>query len=187
MITQVTVIQGDAADDSTISTICERAIKEEGHLDFFFANAGIIGSGETIPNIPEEAFMECMRVNVLSCFLAIKHSSKAMAITSKGKEESGGSILMTASIAGLRNGATVEYSASKAAVNSMAKTAACQLAGSNIRVNSLCPGIIETSMSANIFDFAKSRGTMGKLGQSYPLQRYGIPEEVAQLALFLAS
>ncbi|KAG9002234.1 hypothetical protein FRB94_004049 [Tulasnella sp. JGI-2019a] len=176
----------DAADSRTISDICERAIAEEGRLDVFFANAGI-GGAYAIPDITKEIFIETMRVNVLSCFLAVKHASKAMSITSKDKQEGGGSIIMTASVAAIRSGATVDYSTSKAAVSSIAKTAACELAGTNIRVNALCPGIIETAMSADIFDFAKARGSLGKLGHLNPLQRYGIPEEVAQLAVFLAS
>ncbi|KAG8871426.1 MCM DNA helicase complex subunit [Tulasnella sp. 331] len=184
--TKITTIQGDASDDSTISSLCQRAITEEGRLDVFFANAGI-ASANMIQDITPEAFLNMMKVNVLSCFLAVKHGSKAMMTLSKSKEESGGSIIVTASVAGLRSGAgTVDYSASKAAVNNLAKTAACQLAGTNIRVNSICPGLIETGMTGMTFDYAKSRGTTGKIGQLAPLQRYGIAEEVAQVALFLA-
>jgi len=134
--------------------------------------------------------MNMMRVNALSCFLALKHASQAMgeANPRKGKEESSGSIIMTASVAGLRSGAgPLDYSASKAAVNSMAKTAAHQLTGTNIRVNSICPGLIETGMTVRTFDAARQRGTAGKIGQLNPMQRYGVAEEIARVALFLAS
>ncbi len=61
-------------------------------------------------------------------------------------------------------------------VNSMAKTAPYQLQKTDIRVNSICPGLIETGMSAATFDYARSRGTDGKIGQLNPLGRYGVPE-----------
>jgi len=134
--------------------------------------------------------METMRVNALSVFLAIKHASAAMEKVndSKGKTESGGSIILTASVAGISSGAgSLDYSASKAAVNNMAKTSAYQLARTNIRVNSLCPGLIETGMTEYQFKGARQRGTGAKLGQLNPLGRYGVAEEIAQAALFLAS
>ncbi|KAK7053349.1 hypothetical protein VNI00_003975 [Paramarasmius palmivorus] len=185
---KVTTHAFDAASEKDIIAICDQALKEEGRLDVFFANAGI-ASRDTLANTTAETFMESMRVNSLSCFLAIKHASEAMKKTnaSRGKELSGGSIILTASVAGIRSGAgTVDYSASKAAVNSMAKTSAYQLARTGIRVNSICPGIIETGMTTDAFEYAKQRGTQGKMGQLNPLGRWAIADEVAQLALFLA-
>ncbi|KAG9002235.1 hypothetical protein FRB94_004050 [Tulasnella sp. JGI-2019a] len=185
--TKITVVEGDATDDATIASLCRRAIADEGRLDVFFANAGI-ATILKIPEITPEFLMRTIRVNTLSCFLAIKHASEAMLIKSSTKGESGGSIIMTASTAGLRaSSGSVDYSASKATVNSMAKTAACQLAGTNIRVNSVCPGLVETGMTTIMFENAKARGKTVKVGQLTPLQRHGVPEEIAQLALFLAS
>jgi len=107
---------------------------------------------------------------------------------SAGKEETGGSIILTASVAGLRSGAgPIDYSASKAAVVSVAQTSAYQLARTNIRVNALCPGLIETGMTNIMFDAARSRGTAGKIGQLNPLGRHGVAEEIAQVALFLGT
>lgn len=186
---KVTVIQADAADDTAITTVCDRAIKEEGRLDVFFANAGI-SNNKALQDLTADIFMESMRVNSLSCFLAVKHGSRAMMHVdpSKGKTLSGGSIILTASVAGLRSGAgPIDYSASKAAVNSIAKTSVYQLQRTDVRVNSICPGLIETSMTKDMFDFARQRGTGGKLGQLNPLGRYGVPQEIAQMALFLAS
>jgi len=123
-------------------------------------------------------------------FLAIQHASAAMKVTNpcKGKEFSGGSIIATASVAGLRSGGgTIDYSASKAAVNSMVKTATSQLQKTDIRINSICPGLIETGMTTLTFDYARQRGTTGKIGQLNPMGRYGVAEEIAQMALFLAS
>jgi NAD(P)-dependent dehydrogenase (short-subunit alcohol dehydrogenase family) len=185
----VTVIQSDAADDKAISDVCNQALREQGRLDIFFANAGIVSS-RTLENTTGERFTNVMRVNALSCFLAVKHASAAMKQTNeaRGKPLSGGSIILTASIAGIRSGAgPVDYSASKAAVNSIAQTAAWQLQRTDIRVNALCPGLIETGMTAPVFDHARQRGTADRIGQLNPMGRYGVAEEIANAALFLAS
>jgi len=186
---KVTTVQADAADEVAISGVCKQAMQEEGRLDVFFANAGI-ATRHSLSNTTPEAFMNSMRVNTLSCFLAVKHASAAMLKTnsSRGKEVSSGSIILTASIAGIRSGAgTIDYSASKAAVNSIAKTSAYQLQKTDVRVNTICPGLIETGMTGDTFDYARSRGSGGKIGQLNPLGRYGVAEEIAQVALFLAS
>jgi len=91
-------------------------------------------------------------------------------------------------VAGLRsNAGSTPYSASKAAVVSLAQTAAFQLAGTNIRVNALCPGLIETGMTAVVFEAARARGTEKKIGQLNPLKRGGVADEIARVALFLGS
>ena len=99
-----------------------------------------------------------------------------------------GSIICTASVAGLRFGAGgMPYSASKAGVISLVQTAANQLAGTGVRVNAICPGLTETGMTQPLFDSARARGTDHKLGQLNPLKRAANPGEIAQVALFLAS
>ncbi|KAH8108064.1 hypothetical protein BXZ70DRAFT_1015236 [Cristinia sonorae] len=186
---EVTTIQADAADEEAIEGICKQALQEEGHLDVFFANAGV-ATALHVSDVGSDDFMRTMRINVLSCFLAIKYGSEAMLKTnpSRGKELSGGSIILTASVAGLRSGAgSVDYSASKAAVVNMAQTAPYQFQKTGIRVNAICPGLIETGMTAPTFEVAKSRGSQNKVGQLNPLARYGIAEEIANVALFLAS
>lgn len=103
----------------------------------------------------------------------------------KGNSHRGGSIILTASVAALRSGAgSVDYSASKAAVASLAYTGANSYPGANIRVNAICPGLIQTQMTGPIF--AKSRDR-SKIGQLCSLRRYGIADEVASVVLFLAS
>jgi NAD(P)-dependent dehydrogenase (short-subunit alcohol dehydrogenase family) len=99
-----------------------------------------------------------------------------------------GSIILTASVAGLRaNAGAAAYSASKAGVISLAQTGATALIGTGVRVNAICPGLIETGMTRPIFESARERGTQDKIGQLNPLQRAGAPEEIAAMALFLAS
>ncbi|KAF8726516.1 hypothetical protein AX14_007761 [Amanita brunnescens Koide BX004] len=103
---KVTTIRADAADEKAISGVCARALEEEGRLDVFFANAGV-ASSDHLDDTSAETFMNSLRINTLSCFLAIKYASLAMRETNpaRGKNASGGSIVMTASTAGLRSGA----------------------------------------------------------------------------------
>lgn len=179
--------QFDAADEAAVKSVCEAAVEKYGRLDIFFANAGV-SSGKHFGEIKPEDFMNVLRVNTLSVFLAIKHGSKAMMVTSSGKPYPSGSIVGTASVAGLRsNAGDSPYSASKAAVVSLAQSCSYQLAGTGIRVNAICPGIIETGMTSAMYEAARARGTERKIGQLNPLQRGGVADEVARVALFLGS
>ncbi|GAA5797248.1 hypothetical protein HPULCUR_002628 [Helicostylum pulchrum] len=87
----------DAASDSAVTGIIEQAMSKYGRLDVFFANAGV-ATGDRLRDETAESFMRMMRINALSCFLAIKHAGAAMSVTGKGgKEFSSGSIICTAS------------------------------------------------------------------------------------------
>jgi NAD(P)-dependent dehydrogenase (short-subunit alcohol dehydrogenase family) len=108
--------------------------------------------------------------------------------TSEDKKYPSGSIIGTASVAGIRsNAGSTDYSASKSGVVSIAQTVAYQLAGSGIRINAICPGVIETGMTAPMYVSARQRGTEGKIGQLNPLRRGAHADEVARVALFLGS
>lgn len=177
----------DAADEDKVQAVVDEAITKFGRLDVYFANAGR-ATGAPLAATDGETFTETMRINGLSVFLAIRIASEAMQKTSKEKPYSSGSIIATASVAGLRSGAgSVDYSASKAAVVSMAQSGSWQLRGTNVRVNALCPGLIETGMTEVTFDMARERGTINKVGQLNPMLRYGVASEIAQTALFLAT
>lgn len=173
----------DAGKERDVVALVERAVAELGGLDVCFANAGITGSAWLITDTTVESFEEVLRVNLLGPFLAIKHASAQM-----HKQGTGGSIVCTASVAGLRAGAgPLAYSASKAGVINLVQSAANMLGGTNIRVNAVCPGLIETGMTKPLFDYARAKGSEGKIGQLNPLARAGQPEEIAQAALFVAS
>lgn len=184
----IVVREFDAADERPLKECIAHAVETYGRLDVFFANAGIV-TLNMVSNADAEDFMNTMRVNALSVFLAIKYASEAMQLTNAeaGKTVGGGSIVATASVAGLRSGAgSSDYSASKAAVINLVQTSAWQLAGTGVRVNALCPGLIETGMTKMVFDGARERGTQAKIGQLNPTRRYGISAELAHAALFLA-
>lgn len=121
-------------------------------------------------------------------FLAAKYGALAMQITSSSKPYPSGSIIGTASVAGLRsNAGSTDYSASKASVVSLAQTISFQLAGTGVRINAICPGVIETGMTAPMYEAARARGTQKKIGQLNPLRRGAHADEVARVALFLGS
>ena len=175
-------LKGDAGAEEDVANAVDTAVREFGGLDATYANAGVSGGYTPFLEMTGEEWMGILRVNLVGVYLAIKHSARVM--VPKGK----GSIVCTASVAGLRAGAgPVPYSASKAGVISLVQTSANFLYGTGVRVNAICPGLIETGMTKPIFDRARERGTDGKIGQLNPLKRYGVPEEIAHAALFLAS
>ncbi|KAL4758694.1 SDR family NAD(P)-dependent oxidoreductase [Aspergillus foveolatus] len=178
----------DAADEAALKAVIDEAIQNYGRLDIFFANAGISGSNVPFTEVTGEQFAETLRINTVGVFLAAKHASLAMRKTSPEKKYPGGSIIATASVAGLRsNAGATDYSASKAAVVSIAQTVAFQLAGTGIRINAICPGVVETGMTAAMYEAARARGTERKIGQLNPLQRGAVADEIARVALFLGS
>ena len=129
-----------------------------------------------------EHWQEILRINLIGPFLAIKYAMPHMI------KQKYGSIVCTASVAGLKSGASGHpYAASKAGVISLVQTTAYSLSGTGVRINAVCPGLIETGMTKPIFDNAKQRGTDGKIGQLNPLKRAGQPHELAAMGLFLAS
>ncbi|KAM0322983.1 hypothetical protein ACHAQA_009082 [Verticillium albo-atrum] len=185
---EVHVRRFDAAEEQAVRDVIDHAIATYGRLDVFFANAGITGPTALFTDITEKDFMHNMRTNVLSVFLAAKHAAPAMQLTSPTKPTPGGSIIGTASVAGIRsNAGTTPYSAAKAGVISMAQTISYQLAGTGVRVNAICPGLIETGMTADVYEAARARGTEKRIGQLNPTKRGGQADEIARVALFLGS
>ncbi|KAJ5584831.1 uncharacterized protein N7459_004631 [Penicillium hispanicum] len=184
----VHVHQFDASDEQAVIAVIDDAIAKYGRLDIFFANAGISGQPKLFTETDGDGFMQTIKINTLGVFLAAKHAAPAMKITSASKPYPSGSIICTASVAGLRsNAGPTDYSASKAAVVSIAQTCSYQLAGTGIRINAICPGIVETGMTQPVYDHARKRGTEHKIGQLNPLQRGAVSDEVARVALFLGS
>lgn len=175
-------VQMDAGKESDVEALVAAACEQFGGVDIFFANAGISGGAAGIFDSSVELWTEVLRVNLIGPALAIKHAGPQIV------DRGGGTILCTASVAGLRSGAGgPAYSASKAGVINLVQSAAQQLATSNVRVNAICPGLIETGMTQRAFDYAREVGKEHKLGQLNPLRRAGAPEEIARVALFLAS
>jgi len=172
----------DVGDEDEVRRYVALAQETFGGLDIVYANAGVSGGLTPLLEQTAELWTEVLRVNLIGPFLAIKHAAPVMAA------RAGGSIVLTASVAGLRASAGGSaYASSKAGVISLAQTAAHALTGTGVRVNAICPGLIETGMTKPMFDHARAKGTDGKIGQLNPLKRAGVPEEIAAMALFLAS
>lgn len=177
------VVQGDAGKEEDVKKAIDACFATYGAVDGVFANAGVSGVGGApfFEQSPDH-WMEILRINLVGPFLAIKHAGPIMVKQGKG------SIVCTASVAGIRSGAGgAPYSASKAGVINLVTTACQTLAGTNVRVNGICPGLIETGMTRPIFEGARARGTEDRIGQLNPLKRGGVPDEIANAALFLLS
>lgn len=176
-------IQIDAGLEADVQKIVALALSTHGQLDVAFANAGVSGGMAGIFDLTPEEWAEILRVNLIGPWLMAKHAGKAMADAGKG-----GSIIMTASVAGIRSGAGgPAYSASKAGVINLAAVTAQQLSETGVRCNAICPGLTETGMTKPTFDYAKSKDVMYKVGRLNPLRRAAQPSELASVALFLAS
>lgn len=175
-------LAADAGNEVQVEAMVQRAVDEWGGVDVLYANAGISGGQKRLFEQTVEDWNEILRVNLVGVFLAVRAAARDMV-----KREAG-SIICTASVGGLRaNAGNGPYGASKAGVISFVQTAATDLAGTGVRINAVCPGLIETGMTRPLFTRARERGTEGKIGQLNPLRRYGHPEEIAAMALFLAS
>lgn len=176
-------MMGDAGVEADVASFVGKAVSAFGKIDVIWANAGVSGGWVPLHDQTPDQWQEILRVNLIGPFLAVKLASAQML-----KQGGGGSIICTASVAGIRaNAGGSPYSASKAGVISLVQTASYSLSGTGIRVNAICPGLIETGMTRKTFETARERGKGDKIGQINPTQRGGIPAEIAAMGLFLAS
>jgi meso-butanediol dehydrogenase / (S,S)-butanediol dehydrogenase / diacetyl reductase len=179
---QVIIRKTNVAEEEEVKTLIDLVLQSFGAVDIICNNAGITGGYGGPEEQDGEDWQKVYAVNVLSAVYTTKHVAKHF------KERLSGAIVNTASVAGIRSGAGGNaYSASKAALINFTQTSACDLGGFNIRVNAVCPGLIETGMTKPVFDMAREKGKFEKLGSRCELRRYGRPEEVAAAILFLAS
>jgi len=162
-----------------------------GGVDIYLANAGIEGTLSSIPEYPIDIFDRVMAVNVRGVWLGLKYVIPVM------RNRGGGSIVITSSTAGIGGSAGISaYVTSKHAVIGMMRTAALECAPLGIRVNTVNPAPIETRMMRSLEEMRAAAAddsavTLEHIKRSFeariPLQRYGNPEEVANMMLFLAS
>ncbi len=176
---------GDVREFEDNLKAVEIAKEKYGGLDIFVANAGIEGDIKTIEEYDIDRFDQVIAVNVKGPFLGLKAAIPAM--DSRG----GGSFIITSSIAGLSGTPQLgPYATSKHAVIGLMKSAAKECAQKNIRVNSINPSPVETRMMRSIEEGLMPGGAeeaKGVMASNIPLGRYGEPEDVAKLMLFLAS
>jgi NAD(P)-dependent dehydrogenase (short-subunit alcohol dehydrogenase family) len=184
----VRYIRCDVTQEGDIKAAIELARKAFGRLDCLFNNAGAPGPLENAENVTAEGFDSVMHLHVRAAMFGMKHAAPIM------RDQGGGSIVSTASIAGLQNGfGPLLYSVAKASIVHMTKVAAAQLGPMNIRVNCICPGLIATpifakgiGMATQVADQTVS-AIVGVMKNSQPIPRAGMPEDIAEAALYLAS
>lgn len=172
----------DVSKEQEVKGLIEATFSAFGQIDVLVNNAGIAGGLSPLEAQDEEEWISVYRTNVLGTVFATKYAAPYMV------RRKTGSIVNVSSVAGIRSGAGGNaYSASKAAIINFTMTSACDLGEHNVRVNAVCPGLIETEMTKPVFDLARQKGKEWKLGSRCELRRYGHAMEVAHAILFLAS
>jgi NAD(P)-dependent dehydrogenase (short-subunit alcohol dehydrogenase family) len=181
-------VHADVSREADVQAAVADTERRFGRLDCIFNNAGYGGVGGRIAEVPVDGFDETMGVLVRGVFLGMKHAAPVM------KRQGGGSIISTASIAGLQTGLGPHvYSAAKAAVIHLTRSVAMELGEHNVRVNCICPGGIATPIFGKGLGLSPERAEeivplmKGVLENLQPIKRAGLPEDIAQAALWLAS
>ena len=181
-------IVADVSKEQDVKGFVETTIKELGGLDIIFNNAGIEGTSAFFADMPFDAFTHDLSINLHSVFLGTKYAVSYM------KDHGGGVIVNMASIGGLvALPGSCGYVASKHAIIGLTKSAAAEYGEKGIRANAICPGFVMTELHRRVItkhaggDEAIIKGMIESNSNSTPLKRYGETEEIADLALFLAS
>jgi len=177
-------LRADVSSDADSKMIVDTCVERFGSLDIYFANAGILGKERGIDGATVVDFERHLKVNLLGPFLAIKHATRIMV-----RQDSGGSVICTASIAAIRADVTpLAYSCSKAGVVALVRSSQDMLLEKNIkvRVNAVMPGGVMTAMSGSV---AQRVAADGLRVHGYDMRKFppADPDEIASVALFLAS
>jgi len=178
------LVTADVTREEEVAEYVHAALDKFGTIDIFFNNAGVEGEVKPIQDYSLESFRKVLDVNVVGVFLGMKHVLPTMLKNKKG------SIINTASIAGLMGSPLIAvYSASKHAVIGLTKSAAWECTGTGVRVNCVCPGLIDSRMLSTILQ-GRAGGNeppQEKIVDRIPARRLGQASEVASIVAFLAS
>lgn len=174
----------DVSREADIRAAVEAAVSAFGRLDIMFNNAGILGATGPVEEIPVEEYDATMSILLRAVFLGMKHAAPVM------KAQGSGSIISTSSIAGLMAGDGPHiYNTAKAAVLHLTRSVALELAPHAVRVNAICPGGILTPMVLGaVFEQPQAQeAAKAGLARFQPIPRAGMPDDIAEAALWLAS
>lgn len=175
----------DVSRSDDVRGYVQAALDAFGRIDVFFNNAGIEGAVADLHEYPEEEFDRVIAVNLRGVFLGLRHVLPVMVA------QGSGSVINTASMAGLLGlPHTAAYNAAKHGVIGLTKTAAAEAGRLGVRINAICPGVIDTRMLRSLagsFNPDDPLGELERLGGLAPLGRLGTPEEIAAVVRFLAS
>jgi NAD(P)-dependent dehydrogenase (short-subunit alcohol dehydrogenase family) len=182
---QALAVTADVTREEEVAGYVRAAVDQFGTIDVFYNNAGVEGDIAPITRYSLEAFRMVIDINVIGVFLGLKHVLPVML------KQNRGSIINTASIAGLIGSPDIAaYSASKHAVIGLTKSAALECATTAVRVNCVCPGLIDSRMLSAIIEGrnpAKAPFPEDKIVDRIPARRLGQASEVASIVAFLAS
>ncbi len=185
---QTLLVTADVSDEAAVSEFVEITVQRFNSLDIIFNNAGIEGYAAPIADMPFDMFKRDLAVNLHSVFLGMKYAIGYM------KEHGGGAVINTASIGGLvALPGSCGYVATKHAILGLTKNAAAEYGKYGIRANAICPGFVMTDLHARVLegfsggDPDEAKRIAGQNENATPMGRYGTPEEIADLVLFLAS
>ena len=178
----------DVANGDSVRDMVGQVDRAFGQIDILVNNAGVdhmpgdgreklLETGQQTIHMSDEGFTSLMAINVNGVFFCLRETLRVMQ-----REERGGSIINMSSIAGLSPNGNVSYAASKAAVLGITRATAREQGPFGIRVNAICPGVIETPMTAGV-----PEPMLKPLVKATPLRRTGQPDDIASTALFLAS
>jgi NAD(P)-dependent dehydrogenase (short-subunit alcohol dehydrogenase family) len=178
-------VPADVSSEDDVADYVRAAVEKFGTIDVFYNNAGIEGDIAPITKYPLEAFRRVLDVNVVGVFLGLKHVLPVML------KQNRGSIINTASIAGMIGSTDVAaYTASKHAVIGLTKSAALECSKTAVRVNCVCPGLIDSRMLSAILE-GRNPGNAPvpneRIVERIPARRLGLASEVASVVAFLAS
>ncbi|WP_324739981.1 SDR family oxidoreductase [Tsuneonella sp. CC-YZS046] len=172
----------DVIDEEAVAGAAAYALDALGGYEILFANAGNTDHMAPLFEQTVEQWEYAWRGNVVSAFLTIKHFGPAM------RDAGHGSIILMSSAGSLRaNAGTIAYGCAKSAVNMLAMGAANAFRGTQVRVNAIASGLVETKLTKSAFDYARNKGVEHKMGGITPLRRTGTVGEAAGVAAFLAS
>jgi NAD(P)-dependent dehydrogenase (short-subunit alcohol dehydrogenase family) len=181
-------VHADVSVEADVATAVRETVARFGRLDCLFNNAGAAGVQGSIEEIAVDGFDTTVALLLRSVFLGMKHAAPVM------KRQGAGSIISTASVAGLRTGFGPHvYSAAKAAVVHLTRSVAMELGEHGVRVNCICPGAIATPIFGKSFGLSAERAEQtiplmkGILEMVQPIRRSGVPDDIARAALWLAS
>lgn len=173
-------VKADVSQAAQVQALVEKTVQKFGRLDLAFNNAGIEGSTTPIVEQPEAEWDRTMAINLKGVWLCLKYEIQQMI-----QQGGGGAIVNMSSVAGfIGSNGFATYCASKHGVLGLTKSAAMEAAPHGIRVNAVCPAVIETAMGERLFGDPQVREYMVGL---HPLGRFGTPMEVAEAVLWMCS
>jgi len=174
------LVKTDVSKASEVDALVQKTVEKFGRLDLAFNNAGIEGVWVPIAKQTEEDWDRTIGINLKGVWLCLKYEIRQML-----KQGGGGAIVNMSSVTGLVGaGGAAAYSASKHGVIGLTKSAALETAKSGIRINAVCPAVIETPMGKRLFG---APAVHKAVLNSHPIGRFGRPEEIAEAVVWMCS